>query len=214
MRHCTGSELLARCASDRDEDTWNEFLQRFKPAILGGVRRALNRSNRAAHTIDPEDLVQEVFCRLLDGGGLRLRRCQGPNDRVVAAYLGKIAESVVHDHLRSRQAEKRGSRLQVVAGEESTLSLVDRVPDPGPTPEENALFNELRRRFQHTCRHAAGARTGSRDVEILHLALFESYTSREIAARLGGSLRPSSIDSRVHRMRLRLKQSGFHLQHR
>jgi len=214
MHHCTGSELLERCASDRGEATWDEFLVRFRPAIRGGVHRALNRSNRAARTLDPDDLVQEVFCRLLEEGGARLKSCQGPNDRVVGAYLSRIAESVVRDHLRARNAEKRGSRLQYDENEANDHSLVDSAPDPGPTPEERALLNELRRRFHRRCLHAAGARTGSRDVEILHLALFESYTSREIATMLGGSLRPSSIDSRVHRMRRRLARSGFHLQRR
>ena len=151
METSTGAELLARCASDRGHEAWDEMLVRFRPAILGGIRRALNRAGRAARAFEREDLLQEVFCHLLDQDGRRLRGCQGVNDRVVGAYLGRIAESVVTDQLRAWGAEKRGSQRQVSSSDEQELCLVERAADPAPSPEERILFDEMRRDFRRRC---------------------------------------------------------------
>jgi RNA polymerase sigma factor (sigma-70 family) len=210
----TGAELLERCARDRSAGPWRELLRRFRPAILGGIRRALNRAGRAARSFERDDLLQEVLCHLLEQEGRRLRSCRGVNDRVIGAYLGRIAESVVTDHLRAWAADKRGHDRQVDPVDDVEGSWIERALDPRPTPEQRLLLDEIRRDFHRTCWTAAGPRARRRDMTILHLAVFESYTSREISELLGGELLPSSIDSRVHRMRQRLSRAGFDVQRR
>jgi DNA-directed RNA polymerase specialized sigma24 family protein len=49
---------------------------------------------------------------------------------------------------------------------------------------------------------------------VLHLALYEGLSSREISERLGGALRPTSVDSLIFRLRRRLSRFGLPLPRR
>lgn len=200
-------ELLHRCARERRSTDWEELLGHYGPRLAAGVRRAFKRAGSPPSAEDVEELLQEVYCRLLEHGGRRLLRCHGSSEAEVGAYLLRLAENAALDHLRAAGAAKRGTDLQVAldAGPGARLSEV--LSDSEASPEERVLDGERRRRLLVLCRRLAAGRYPRRNLAIFRLAVFEGWSSREIARACGGSLAPSSIDSVLHRMRRRLLRS-------
>lgn len=158
--------------------------------------------------------MQEVYCRLLERRGRYLQRCRGEVDGAVGVYLGRVAESVVVDYLRSRSAAKRGSGRLWDRRWEVGYELADWVVDSGRSPEERLLQRERHVRFFSRCRELVGSRSPRRDLEVLYLAFYEGWTSREISRRIGNGMTPSAVDSLVHRLKRRLAKSGVEVPRR
>lgn len=207
-------ELLERCASGAESDAWDELLCRFGLHLAGGVSRALRRAGLRMGRHEREDLLQEVYCRLLEDGGRRLRRCRGRVETSVGAYLSRVAETVTLDHLRARAAEKRGGGRLVSLEQPGRFGSPRAIRDRAASPEERLLARETRSAFLSRCRRAAGPKTSRRDLKILYLAFFEGMSSRQVARILGGGLSPNSVDSVIYRVRRRLEKGGMRLPRR
>ena len=214
MEDQAANKLLKRCAFNREPEVSDEFLAKYGQRLVSGVRRALRRSGQRPSPEDREDLLQEVYCHLLEQQGRRLRGCRGREERVIGAYLAKVAESVTFDRLRARAAAKRGRGHVVSVLSEWRCDRLLALAAPGPTPEERILRRERRRLFLGRCRSVMGSRAPRRDLRIICLALLEGWTSREIAHRLGGEVTPSTIDSVIHRLRRRLARAGIRIPRR
>ena len=106
-------ELLRRCAAGGDEAAWREFLDLFGAALAAGVRRVARRAGLPGDPASREELLQEVYCRLLENEGRILRDCRAETAPAVAAYLRRVAESTAVDRLRLLAAVKRGRHLLV-----------------------------------------------------------------------------------------------------
>ncbi|MGB3561647.1 MAG: sigma-70 family RNA polymerase sigma factor [Thermoanaerobaculia bacterium] len=207
-------ELLNRCARAGEEEDWEEFVERYRHRLTAGIRRALRRAGTVVVREDQEDLLQNVYCRLLEQSGRSLRRCQGGCDQAVGAYLARIAESVTIDHLRALGAAKRGRHRLVNVRSDPWGDPLTRAVDPRPSPEERLLRRERWQIFLGRCRAVVGTQSPRRDLTVLHLALYEGLSSREISERLGGGLRPTSVDSLIFRLRRRLSRAGLPLPRR
>jgi len=187
---------------------WEEFAQRRGHELVHCVAATMRRIGWRAEPGEVDELVQEVYCRLLESrfpagiGGWPTGQLWG--------YLHRIARSVVVDEVRARCARKRGGAAQ---GEGTGArhergdgpSLGDRRA-PGPTPEERLIEREragaLRRRVQEL----GGAEHGARNLRILELAAVEGCTAAEISRRLAGALSASSIHTVIHRLRRQLAE--------
>lgn len=214
MQSLEARELIRRCASERDAQMWEEFQERFSRPLAMGVRRTLLRFDARVSDDEHQDLLQETYFRLLEGDGRRLKGCRAEVEVAISAYLGRVAENVVVDYLRGRSAAKRGGGLLVdlhrIAGED----LADRVADPRRSPEERLLLRERRTRFLARCGKLVGKRSPKRDLQVLYLALFEGWTSREICNRLGQGLKPGTVDSLIHRLKKKLSDLGIEIPRR
>ncbi|MEO8198099.1 MAG: hypothetical protein ABI689_15380 [Thermoanaerobaculia bacterium] len=211
----TSADLFRSCSSGNCDRAWREFVARFHPRLVTAVRRALLRQGEAypsgAHEPGVEDLVQEVYCRLL-GDGNRRRRFHGNSEGQLMTYLQRVAVSVVVDARREALAAKRrgGHRVLWVDWRQAPATGV--VEESGP--EERLLAGERRRAFLAICRQALGRRANATTVRIARQALLEGWTSREIAAGLGGALGVAGIDSLIHRLRRNLAAQGIALPRR
>ncbi len=198
-------ELLQRCARRRDAAAWREFRSLYEERLIAGVRRGLRRTGLWNPPVELEDLVQDVYCKLLDNGGRYLLRCRGGAREAVSAYLGRIAETVAIDRVRAEIAAKRGRsrivRLPADCGEVDSI-------DPAKSPEQLLLERERSSVFVRRCQEVVGPRQARRDLRVLYLACIEGWCSRDIARALGQGLTASSIDSLVHRARKRLAAKG------
>ncbi len=204
----SASQLVKRCARERGSGVWEEFLGVYGPRLQAGIRRAARVSGARLSREDRQDLMQEVCLRLLERQGARLARCRASGEREVGAYLRRVAERVVFDHVRAAGAVKRGGRVC------RTALSAERLTDSGPTPEQRALHRERRRMFLSHCRRAVGSSSPRRDLRILTLAVLEGYSSREICRLLGKGLTPGAVDSLIHRLKRRLARHGLHLPRR
>lgn len=206
----SAADLLARCGRPGASESWNEFLRRYGATLAGTVRRVLAGMGRVLAGDLHEDLLQEIYCHLLADGRRRLRRCRGTDDRAVAGYLCRLARNVVLDHVRRCEATKRGRRLLTApsAGDES--GPVERATDPAANAERRLLVAESRRLFLDRAATALRGPNRHRDLWVTYLALFEGWSSREIADRLAGTT-ANNVDSIVHRTRRKLRGAGVDL---
>lgn len=206
MQTQTARDHLRQCAHGAEPAAWESFVERYGPTIEAGVRRALRRSAaRRGHGPDRaaqlEDLVQECYCRLLEGGGRRLAEFRGLTEPEARAWLLRVAERSTRDRLRSARAEKRGGARTAAPWRE-----VDRLRDRSGSPERRAIGRQELARFRRRLRRLS--RT-PRDERILRLVFLGGLTSREVARLSGGALSPSTIDTVVHRFRERLAAEGI-----
>jgi DNA-directed RNA polymerase specialized sigma24 family protein len=90
------------------EAAWEMLVRRYGAGIGARVRRSLRRAGVRPRGEHVEEIVQEVYCRLLADGSWRLRQCRATSQHQVGAFLGKVAERVALDHVRAARAQKRG----------------------------------------------------------------------------------------------------------
>lgn len=209
-----------------DPHGWSELLRLYLPHLTRGVRTALRHRGRRPGREEVRELLQEVYCHLLEEEGRRLRPCRRLNAAQAGHYLKLTAFRVALDRLRAAGAAKRGHRpagLLVVPAAPGAATrpprtdlasrAAHRVADPRPGPERRLMLRECRRLLLRHCHLAALSRNGRdrRNLRVLRLAVFEGWTSREISEALGGELRPGSVDALVHRLRRSLAREGIHL---
>lgn len=196
------------------EAAWEELCQRHGESLRRRVGRLLKKVGVEPDQDQVEERVQEVYCRLLVGGGPRIKRLQKWKAVRVHHYLGKVAQRVVLDEVRARTAVKRGGGLRFIG---RVADFADHAIDPRGTPEELAMLEEARRQLLRVCRAftesqaQAQAEERRRNYRVLRLALLEGWSSHEIARAEGGRLAASSVDTLVYRLRQRLRRSGFGL---
>jgi DNA-directed RNA polymerase specialized sigma24 family protein len=195
--------------------SWEDLPGRYHSWLSFQVRRTASRLGaRCIPDSDwVQDTVQDVYCRLLAGGGRRLRLCRTGADGTAFGYLARIAQNAVYDRLRTEATVQRGSRVSIRRGRRAMLLAAER-PDPSPDPERRALLIEAAGLFLDRCRTAADGRTPDRDARIAWLALVEGWSSREISREMGGHPRPRSIDTLVWKIRRRLAADGVKIGNR
>jgi RNA polymerase sigma factor (sigma-70 family) len=200
-------ELFRVCAAgSRDDRLWEQFVERFGPRLRAGVSRVLRRLEQPATADAVGDLVQDVYCRLLERSGLG-STFRGGSEGEVLTYLQRVCESVVVDRLRGRATAKRGGHTRFVDLHLGPGGIADAVADGSASPEAQCLQRELRSALLAGCRADGPSR--ERNVVIFELAVLDGWTSREIAQGFDWGLKTGSIDSVVHRQRKRLKDRGL-----
>jgi len=137
------------------------------------VRRAISRRIDDPDTV--EDLVQDVFVRVAS------RQEQLRDGERLAAWVGRIARTIVVDHYRRRRASEP---LPETVADEPPDDLVETAP----------LARFVARQIDNLPEHYR---------DVLRLTEIEGVTQREAAERLGVSL--SALKSRVLRGRAMLE---------
>lgn len=203
----SSADLFRTCAAGNCDGAWREFVKRFHGRLVTAVRRALLRLGApGANAERVEDLVQEVYCRLLSGGR-RPRSFRGESEAQLMTYLQRVAASVVIDARRVALAEKRCGGHRVAWADWRLGPAVGIGEASGP--EDRLLAREQRRAFLAVCRQALGRRATPTTVRIARLALLEGWSSREIAAGLAGRMGIAGIDSVIYRLRRNLARCGI-----
>ncbi|MBI3933260.1 MAG: RNA polymerase sigma factor [Acidobacteria bacterium] len=173
----------ASLAKPMDEAAFCAFYQETAPRLWAYIRRASGDAALA------DDIFQESFCRFLQA---RLPELE-PQQR--KAYLYRIATSLLADHWRRSQRERRWS-LRMLFEEQNP----SRAREQAVNFDNKGLGNDMTRLF---------ARLKPQEQSLLWLAYVEGFDHREIAAAL--QLRERSI--RVLLFRARKKLAGILEQH-
>jgi len=209
---CRGAERRPMAAPE-----WEGLVRRYGGLVFVRVLQAVRALGEDPTHEQVEELVQEVYYRLLTRGAVRLGQLRGRGEGRLVVYLSRVAECVVLDQLRKTGAVKRGRSVLVPLDEEGT-SLAERAVDPAATPDVLCLIAERRRLLLERCRAlprlAANQEDRRRNLRILRLALLEGWTSQEIAQREGRGLSISAIDTVVYRARQGLLKRGFEVRRR
>jgi hypothetical protein len=194
---------------------WEAFAVRFAPALHRSARRALHQLGYPDGPDGPagvEDLIQDSFCRLLEGGDERIGSLSRRTEGQVVAYLNRLVFSVAVDRWRAGAAGKRSGRRGLPA---SHADLGEWMADACPDPETRLLAAERLRRLLGVALAAnRDRRERRRNLVILRWAWVDGWSSREISGLLAGSISPSSIDTLLCRVRRRLEQEGVSVRRR
>jgi RNA polymerase sigma factor (sigma-70 family) len=207
MKDASAVELFRICISgNRDNRAWGEFVLRFQPRLRANVARTLRRLDQRASPEAVDDLVQDVYCRLLERGAEAFR---GENEGQVMSYLRRVCESVVVDRQRVRATRKRGGQTLFVDLDLDRATSSELVADGGSSPEARCLHRELRGLLLDGCRFLHQGPYLERNLVIFELAVLDGWTSREIAEGFGWGIKVGSIDSVIYRQRRKLKRRGL-----
>jgi RNA polymerase sigma-70 factor, ECF subfamily len=147
-------------------------LERLMPLIYAECRRIAARQlrrERREHTLDPTDLVHELYLRLVDQ-----RRATWENRAHFYGVAAQIMRRILVDHARARHAQKRGGSAIFV----SLGAVAD-------TPAESSVADVL-------AIDAALDRLAAQDAEqvrIIELRFFAGLTVEETAYVVGRSAR-------------------------
>lgn len=199
-------KLIHACSRTDSGDAWEELVRRYGDVIRRAVYRATKEAELARCHDLQQELVQEVYCRLLEHRRRYLRGFRGTSECEARGFFVDIARSVVYNYGRRMRARKRRPELDGrYAGElVPSPSLLETL-----SPEVSFLQAETWREFWRQALETLKDRpTARRDLSIFHLYAVEGFTTREIARGLPGALKPSSVQSVVHRVRSRLNLEG------
>lgn len=181
-------------AQEREESIgWETVVGTHDLWLRRRVRDGMRRLGLRPRPEEIVESVQEVYCRLLQGGPCRLRRLRRIGRGGVLTYLGRVADSVLLDEIRAAKAAKRG-------GGAHRVRMCD-LPDAGP--EDALLSSERQRMLVRHLLELAGGELSRRDVRILWLAVVEEWRSRDLARAF--ELKPRYVDTLLHRVRRQLR---------
>lgn len=197
------ARLIHQCCRTDSGPAWEELVRRFGNVIREAVYDATHVLEVARCHDLRQELVQEVYCRLLEDRRRYLRRFRGSSETEARTFFARVARSVVHTHARRLRAQKRGGAqdpAKLVACGAATGMIY-----PNPSPELRLLRREKLRTFWARAREALGDDpAGRRKLSILRLATVEGFTHQEISHRIRGALRPTGVGSLIFRVRRQL----------
>lgn len=173
---CAVDCALLNAAKAGDTDAFDVIYRRTVTLVTRVVARTLGSSDGAS------DVVQEVFCRVLE----RLPSLRQP-DRFVP-WLVTIARHAAIDYGR------RQTRAEPDEG--TTVGLLDRGPGPDELVELHQLVEVVRG-------HVADL--SIRDAEAVSLVVDLGFSPSEVAAALGIATGAARV--RLHRARRRLREA-------
>ena len=200
--------VASPAAERRNHEThWDDLVERHGERVRSAVRVALRAFGERADPDRVDDLAQEVWCRLLERDRMRRAGPRGEREGETAAYLRRVATTVVADVLRAESAAKRRPRA-LLSLEPGDFGSRREPADERACPLRRLLARDRLRRYLALC----GRLVGRRDVPtrrlVVRLALISGLTSTAIARRIGGSWTSSGVDSLLHRLRRRLAARG------
>jgi RNA polymerase sigma factor (sigma-70 family) len=218
LKKLKNTEVVKLCAEEpSNEAVWSEFCSRFHSAIQSSVYREcsqiriLQRSTQSAAVY--EDLVQEVYLKLVGGDCRALREFKGSSENSIYLYLGTIARNVVLNHLSSVKAKKRDV-VQV-----SLDSPLEQEADPdGPSLESSIRSRQfdleeyfkgvsLRQEIEGILSQVVQGKNRARDKLIVKLAIYEGFSAEEIAQRFPVDLSAKGVANTISRLKQLLQQA-------
>lgn len=200
--------LFHRCLDERGDEPWYQFQKRYGRYLKGVMRRAARRHRgRLVVGYEIEELLQEVFCRILAGRHPQVRDW---SDRQLWGYLSQIAFRLLLDRQRHGLLQRKS--LALLRGGVGLEWLADPLAkDSSPTPEEKVLRQDGWRQLGDLAAQVVRPDRRSLELRGLRMALIEGYSSREIADLTGGRLTCQRVDRLVFRLRKKMLAAGLGL---
>jgi DNA-directed RNA polymerase specialized sigma24 family protein len=196
---------------DPNETGWEAYVVPFDNWLRKRVSRIMKRAGLRPEPEHVREMIQDIYCRLLEGGTPRLERLRTLRLRGTLNYLTRVAESTVFDQVRAAGTAKRGYGRRLRMSRQVRIQL-ERIPDPAPSPDHALLLSEGRRLVLRRFRSVGGPGPADRNARLLWLALVEGWESRELGRVF--ALAPRSVDTLIHRLRRRFADEGLELRRR
>jgi DNA-directed RNA polymerase specialized sigma24 family protein len=176
--HALSDVALIRAALDGDARAGRALVDRAAPPIRARVLRHVGPRRVAG--LDVDDLTHEVWCRLLDDDGRRLRAYDPARGKTLGGYLSMIAGQLVANVAEHGRAQRRSAP----GGQ---VELNDETPAPAATPEARTARARSSRRWADSSPRAAAWSCSS--------STWTGSTPARPPARWGSSARSSTTGS-------------------
>jgi RNA polymerase sigma factor (sigma-70 family) len=198
----SSADLLRECGQRlTDRALWGKFQDRFQRLIFSYLMRTLRYRGINDDISDTvPDLAQDVYMRLVQNDGRRLRAFRGTTEFSACAFMARVCANVVADHFRYNTAEKRGSAVvvpidHVVEREAAANDRSDFVGSIVSWIDVESVVNS-----DQDQKHAA------RNLLILKLFYIDGLTAHEIAQYRGFDLTEKGVETVLARMKTRLRK--------
>lgn len=218
LKTLKNTELVKLCAQEpANENVWSEFCSRFHSSIQSSVYREcsqvgiVQKSSQSATVY--EDLVQEVYLKLVGTNCRALREFKGSSENSIYLYLGTIARNAVLNHLSSIRAKKRDV-VQV-----SLDSPLDQEADQDSPPLESSIRSQqfdleehldgvaMRQEIERILNQAVQGKNKARDKLIIRLAIYEGFSAEEIVQRFPVDLSAKGVANTISRLKQVLQEN-------
>jgi RNA polymerase sigma factor (sigma-70 family) len=170
-----------------------EVVEREQFRLRNFIRR------QVADTSDAEDILQEVFCELVEA-----YRLTKPVE-LVSAWLFRVARNRIIDRFRKRQPEALTTDLVAVTEDGEDLTLEDLLPSPDAGPEASYARSVLLEEIEEALDELPSEQ---RDVFVAHE--LEGRSFKELATETGLSLNTLLSRKRYAVLHLRDRLRGIY----
>jgi RNA polymerase sigma-70 factor (ECF subfamily) len=180
------ASLVRRCISG-DAAAWEQLVQQFHRRIYNICYRFTGSQD------DAQDLTQEVFIKVyrtlssydLDKGSFQ-------------TWVTTMTRNLLVDHFRKSRQDRATDSIEEPAGaEDDSPSLLDRIEDAGPTPDQRLLTREKQQMV-----HLALQKLSPELREAVILRDLQDMDYRDIALAL--KVPEGTVKSRINRGRTEL----------
>lgn len=195
-------DLLRLCGQKlTDKVLWQRFQDRFQKRIFTYLLRSLRDRQGKEDAADVVgDLAQDVYIRLVQENGRMLRSFKGDTEFSVLAFLARICMSVVTDHYRYQNREKRQASQVIPIEQARTENLLD--PEADLDMSSVLSWIDVERLVESESDRANAAR----NVLIFKLHYIDGFSQAEIAQFPGFNLVESGVEAVLGRLRTRLRK--------
>jgi RNA polymerase sigma factor (sigma-70 family) len=101
-----------------NEVIWGEFYRRFTKLIAATILRECIRLNYDVGRKYVNDLLQEVYVKLLKNNGKAFKRFKGRHENSIIVYLRVISINVVRNEFAKRNQKKRQNESKIISLDE------------------------------------------------------------------------------------------------
>ncbi|MDZ7269261.1 MAG: sigma-70 family RNA polymerase sigma factor [candidate division KSB1 bacterium] len=205
-------DLVRRCANDPHNPVlWREFTRRYEGAIRQSILRTLQQQNRQYAARLPatvDDIVQDVYLRLLQHNGRAFQMFKGFTEAAWFRYLRVIARHLTLNHLRNNSAGKRPPiNFSLDAGSDFDCERQLQGRKSGEhelTTDEKIRMLELHDQINHSLDLALRGPNKSRDKLLFQLHYFDGLSVEQIASFPGIAMTAHAVEVALSRVRQRL----------
>jgi RNA polymerase sigma factor (sigma-70 family) len=217
LKNLRNTELVKLCAQEPlNEAVWGEFCDRFHSAIQSSIYRECCRTGAPQRASSfgnvYEDLVQEVYVKLVSSHCKALREFKGASENSIFLYLGIIGRNVVRNYWMNLAAQKRASvevPLEAPASSDedsSGSSPEDEIRSRQFDLEDQLDEESLRQEIETILDQTLQGKNRHRDRLIFQLAIYEGFTAEEISSRFDFDLSAKGIGNLLSQLKHVLKE--------
>ena len=181
----SAEQVLLEAYSQRGESPAELFSHVYQE--LRQVARAYMRRERADHTLQATELVNEAYLRLFEGQPFRWE-----NRKHLFCTVARAMRRVLVDHARSHGAERHGGAFRKVTLDDQSPAIYQDLP-------QFLALNQALERL---------AELNARQAQVVELHSFAGLTEEEIAEVLDVSLKTVKNDWRFAKAWLRTEMGG------
>ncbi len=191
----------------KNRAAWTEFYSRFNDRIRLFIYRECK--NKIHHSRDSkffqivQDLVQDVYVKLVSNGAKALKNFKGANENSIYLYLGIIAKNTVRNYVIQEKAQKRPSIEKSLDDplypevKQNQLVLHDRLHPHYSNIDEQIMLHDLEDEIIDVIDDAYPKKNRERNKIIFKLYFCEGFSAENIATQFGYNLSVKRVSNLI-----------------